>query len=459
MKTTKREEVAVSGGLPPIPALRLVYSGEKGCTVTPANILRIGETHIGRELPRGGPLQLPHDHRLSRDHAVVDLQTDGSLRIRDRQSTNGTFVNAHRVDEAPIVAGDLIRVGDSFLLVTTLAAQQQDGRVPTLIGTSSAVQQLRSAIVKVAQTGATVLLLGETGTGKEVTAQAIHQLSARGGQTIRILDCGAVSGSLVESELFGHEKGAFTGANQRHEGLFEAAAGSTLFIDELGELPLDLQPKLLRALEQRQIRRVGGTRAFPVDVRIIAATNRNLAQEVSAGRFRGDLYARLAEVIIQLPPMRERREDVLEILTHVLGEAPQLPPFLVQELLLHSWPYNVREIYKLGVQLQTFPTREYQEKLAAQLQAARAPTAAAASTSPPEIRVTLSPSTTPFKIAGPPSTSALTDLLRKHEGNVSAVARSLGVSRRSLHRWLRDRQLSGTSFRRGQGPSKKGGDS
>src|SRR5207248_620687 len=157
-------------------------------------------------------------------------------------------------------------------------------------------------IAQVAPTRATVLLLGETGTGKEVAAQALHRLSPRAAGPLQVLDCGAVSRELIESELFGHEKGAFTGAAQARRGLFEEAAGGTLFLDELGELPLDLQPKLLRALEQREVRRVGGARPIAVDVRIVAATNRDLPAEVRGGRFRADLHARLAELVLELPP-------------------------------------------------------------------------------------------------------------------------------------------------------------
>jgi transcriptional regulator with GAF, ATPase, and Fis domain len=382
---------------------------------------------------------------------VVHLHPqDGRLRLQDQRSTNGTFLNGQQITEAPLAPGDLIRVGDSFLFLTLLDGDQRDADVPGLLGTCSATRGLRASIAQVATTNATVLLLGETGTGKEVAAHAIHQLSPRRSQPMQIFDCGAISQGLIESELFGHEKGAFTGATQSRKGLFEAAAGGTLFIDELGELPLDLQPKLLRALEQREIRRVGANRPLSVDVRIVAATNRDLAEEVRAGRFRADLHARLAEVVLTIPPLRERREDVLQILLHALGDEPlSLTPALVEALLLHSWPYNVREVYKLAVQLRTFPTTQDQDKLAAQLQRqvgpsprSEAPPPATTTTPPP---VAAPPSRKP---PAPPSPTELASELGRHHGNVSAVAQALGVSRRQLHRWLKQHGLSGASYRR-----------
>jgi transcriptional regulator with GAF, ATPase, and Fis domain len=210
-------------------------------------------------------------------------------------------------------------------------------------------------VMQVAPTDATVLLTGETGTGKEVFARAIHGASARSGKAMVKVNCAALPAQLVESELFGHERGAFTGALQRRIGKFEQADGSTLFLDEVGELPLDLQAKLLRALQEREIERLGGDKTIKVDVRIVAATNRVLEDEVKAGRFRLDLYYRLFVFPIHLPPLRERREDIPALLQHFVMLAAQkygkpvkgLEPRSVEVLTNYSWPGNIRELEHL----------------------------------------------------------------------------------------------------------------
>ena len=218
------------------------------------------------------------------------------------------------------------------------------------------MREIYAIIEKIAPTNTTVIIEGETGTGKEVVAQTIHKLSARAQGPMMVFDCGAVPANLIESELFGHEKGSFTGAIMTRQGLFEMGDGGTLFLDELGELPLDLQPKLLRALEQREIRRVGANRALKVDCRIIAATNRNLEEEVRTGRFRQDLFYRLSVVRLILPPLRDRPEDLPLLIKHFLknhshNKLPDGTPRVrnasreAMELLSnYRWPGNVREL-------------------------------------------------------------------------------------------------------------------
>jgi len=218
------------------------------------------------------------------------------------------------------------------------------------------MRELYAVIEKIAPTGATVIIEGETGTGKEVVAQTIHKLSPRAGSSMMVFDCGAVPKNLIESELFGHEKGSFTGAIMTRQGLFEMAHGSTLFLDELGELPPELQPKLLRALEQREIRRVGATRSLKVDVRIIAATNRQLEEEVRSGRFRQDLFYRLSVVRLFLPPLRERTDDIPLLIESFLREhaynrlpdgnrkCSHIAPDALTLLQAYRWPGNVREL-------------------------------------------------------------------------------------------------------------------
>ncbi|MEO8552487.1 MAG: sigma-54-dependent Fis family transcriptional regulator, partial [Kofleriaceae bacterium] len=224
------------------------------------------------------------DDTVSRYHCRI-IQDDTSYILVDNTSTNGTFINKVRVREAYLKPGCTIGVGQSQLVWN--AREEEVQIVPSradrcggLIGSNTKMREIYSIIEKIAPTATTVVIDGETGTGKEVVAQAIHSLSPRSRNELVVFDCGAVPPNLIESELFGHEKGSFTGAVMSREGLFEMADGGTLFLDELGELPLDLQPKLLRALEQREVRRVGSSKPLKVDVRIIAATNRNLEDEV-----------------------------------------------------------------------------------------------------------------------------------------------------------------------------------
>jgi DNA-binding NtrC family response regulator len=214
------------------------------------------------------------------------------------------------------------------------------------------MQQLYDAISRVAPTNATVLIRGESGTGKELVAQALHQRSPRRGRPFVAVNCAAISRELVESELFGHEKGSFTGADARREGRFEAADGGTILLDEIGDMPIATQAKVLRALQERAFERVGGTRPIQVDVRVVAATHRRLEEEVRRGRFREDLYYRLRVVEIELPPLRERPEDVpalsqrfLERVAQRLGlEKKRLGEGALAALVSHTWPGNVREL-------------------------------------------------------------------------------------------------------------------
>ena len=222
---------------------------------------------------------------------------------------------------------------------------QSFGRIAA---TSPLMNEVFQVLRRLARTDVTLTLIGETGTGKDVTAHAVHEASARVNAPFVVFDCGAVPPNLVESELFGHERGAFTGAHAEHEGAFERARGGTLFLDEIGELPLDLQPRLLRALDSRTIRRVGGTRDRATDVRIVAATNRDLAALVEAKQFRQDLYFRLAAAVVQLPPLRDRLEDLRLLVPQLLGDLGRgfvhVPEPTYEQLAAHRWPGNVREL-------------------------------------------------------------------------------------------------------------------
>ena len=309
---------------------------------------------------------------------------------------------------------------ENFVLRRELAGL---GAEPTgLIGHSPAMEQLRALVRRVGQMPSTVLLLGESGTGKEVVARALHQTSPRAQRPFVPLNCAAIASELIESELFGHVKGAFTGATESRNGLFYYAHGGTLFLDEISELPLAMQTRLLRVLEERKLRPVGSERELPVDVRIIAASNRDLAAEVRAGRFREDLYYRLAVVDIGLPPLRDRTEDIPELMRHFMQQfsvqlgVPPLPLSheVVSRLAGYTWPGNVRELrnyIERSLILGHFPA-----------QPSAAPTAAPTPAGELE--------------------SSLAEVERRHiervtaacEGNKTEAARRLGVSRKTLER-------------------------
>ncbi|AWV90318.1 sigma 54-dependent Fis family transcriptional regulator [Bradymonas sediminis] len=300
------------------------------------------------------------DETVSRKHCRI-IQDGPDVRVVDLQSTNGTWVEGVRVAEAYLEPDILLGVGnciirfnpvDEQLPITPTVAE----RLGDIVGKSVKMREIFGIIEKIAPTGASVIIEGETGTGKEVVARTLHKLSTRADAPFVVLDCGAVPENLIESELFGHEKGSFTGAVMSRKGLFEMAEGGTIFLDELGELALDLQPKLLRVLEQREVRRVGSNKPIPVNVRVVAATNRTLAEEVEAGRFREDLFYRLSVVRLNLPPLRERIEDVELLIHHFFRKLAfnrdaqdqlkldTIAPDALSALHAYHWPGNVREL-------------------------------------------------------------------------------------------------------------------
>jgi DNA-binding NtrC family response regulator len=290
------------------------------------------------------------DPRVSRRHAALDV-AGSELRLVDLESTNGTFVNGVRVVEALLRGGEVITLGGEAVRVDVLEDRSPArlskavsfGRV---VGASVEMRRLYPLCERVAASDVPVLIEGETGTGKEALAESIHDASARARGPFVVFDCTEVPPNLAESELFGHERGAFTGATSSRKGVFEQAHGGTLLIDEIGELPLELQPKLLRAVERSEVRRVGGNKRIAVDVRLIAATRRDLDREVQEGRFRDDLFFRLAVARIELPPLRARKGDVT-VLTHLFFRSLQggeLPRDLLQYFESYEWPGNVREL-------------------------------------------------------------------------------------------------------------------
>jgi transcriptional regulator with GAF, ATPase, and Fis domain len=300
------------------------------------------------------------DPYASRLHARIDVEPQGHV-LHDLGSSNGTRVAELWVREGRLADGATFHVGSTAIRFRLLAdpfeielplADQLEG----VVGRSVVMRELYALCERVAPSDAAALLVGETGTGKELVARAIHALSRRRDMPFVILDCSALSPSLVESELFGHDKGAFTGATSGHAGVFERAHGGTVFLDELGELPPDLQPKLLRCLESGEVRRLGGTETITVDVRVIAATNRDLVEMMTADRFRADLYYRLAVVQITVPPLRDRRDDIPQLARLFADRARQGGRSAADDLALdrvldelgdYGWPGNVRELRNL----------------------------------------------------------------------------------------------------------------
>ena len=292
------------------------------------------------------------DPRASRRHAAVDL-VDRSLQLRDLSSTNGTFVNGVLLIEGLLRGGEILRIGQTsirvdLLVPATMVEVSPAARFGRLVGSSPAMRRLYPLLERLAASDVPVLIEGETGTGKELLAESLHERSARASGPFAVLDCTALTPSLAESELFGHERGAFTGAVSGRKGVFEQAHGGTLLIDEIGELPLSLQPKLLRALERSEVRPVGATKPVRVDVRVLSATHRNLDAEVQAGRFRDDLFHRLVVARVELPALRRRKGDIgllaRAFQRQATPDAPAFPESLLRSWEDYGWPGNVREL-------------------------------------------------------------------------------------------------------------------
>jgi len=294
------------------------------------------------------------DPTVSRRHAAFEPTGKGAYRLRDLDATNGTFVDGTRIVEVYVRGGETVRFGSTAVrLEADLAVEAPPlpsaMRFGRTLGASVAMRRLYPLCERLANARVPVIIEGETGTGKEVLAESLHEVGGARGAFV-VFDCTTVSPTLVEAELFGHERGAFTGAVASRAGVFEEADGGTLLIDEIGDLDLPLQAKLLRAIDRGEVRRVGSQKTVRVDVRVLAATRRDLDKEVAAGRFRDDLFHRLAVARVELPPLRERHGDV-PLLARQFVQEMGGPPSLAQEIVTrfadYAWPGNVRELRNL----------------------------------------------------------------------------------------------------------------
>jgi transcriptional regulator with GAF, ATPase, and Fis domain len=389
------------------------------------------------------------DSQVSRFHCSIS-RTASSFRLTDSGSLNGTKLSAGgagapalRIRDADLLLPECrIELGGSTVWVRDLGSMSESG-IPAvlsfgdLFGTSLPMRRLYDLVNRAARSDADVLIEGESGTGKELIATELVRRSSRAKNPLVIVDCGAISPSLIESELFGHARGAFTGAHKDRAGAFESADGGTVFLDEIGELPLPMQPKLLRALAAREVRRIGEGKVRKVDVRVIAATNRRLEREVNSGHFREDLYYRLSVLTVRVPPLRERLDDIQLLVNAFLSSLDAMEkvhlftPEVIGEMMRYEWPGNVREL------------RNYVERRvvlegegALKAEPDEAPPVAASADAAAKVDLEL-----PFKdakdvVIASFERSYLTALLSWADGNVSRAARKANLDRMYLHRLL-----------------------
>jgi transcriptional regulator with PAS, ATPase and Fis domain len=388
------------------------------------------------------------DRSVSRVHLELEVKA-GAVTVRDLGSTNGTFVGDVRVREADVVPGAVVRCGASAFRVDSsdepaFVVISERTSFGELVGASLDMRQVYAVLERVAPTDSTLLVQGETGTGKDVVARSVHAASPRASGPFVPVDCGAIPENLFESELFGHVRGAFTGAVQNRAGAFEEANGGTIFLDEIGEMPLAMQAKLLRAIESRRIRRVGATKETDIDVRIICATNRRLARMVNEGTFREDLYYRLAVVEVSLPPLRARKDDIPAIAQALYAKilksrgqpSAPLPDGLIDSLRARAFPGNIREMRNAIERAMTLGQTTV--RLPPPAGSPEQPAAAAVLPSGVESIVPLH---LPLKDARDAWTSEFESIyiramMRKTNGNLTRAAELAGVSRRFLQRTI-----------------------
>lgn len=449
-------------------AARLMLTTEEGDTRT----ITLGDlTRIGRAANSDLMIE---DSSVSRRHALVQRQADGEHILTDLGSANGTTLN-DEVISLPVVLRDGDRIGISGYEVVFSGDAGEESDEPAgdtlfntaestvneerghrrhnrvqIVGGGPAMLEVLGQVRQAAETIIPVLITGETGTGKELVARSIHEGSARASGVFVPINCSALPEALLESELFGHRRGAFTGAQQDRAGLFEAAKGGTVFLDEVGELPLAMQPKLLRFLQDGEIRRVGDVEPRHVDVRVISATNRNLKAEIERETFREDLYFRLSTFTIELPPLRRRREDVPLLAERLLRNQSDLQkkrvrgiePAALEALAAYDWPGNVRELENelaRAVAVLHDGDRITTSTLSPRISGAGSGAASESDSS--DASASSSAEDHPTELRG-----AMVEFERKHiaevleqnDGNVSKAAQALGLSRGGLHKKLKE---------------------
>lgn len=406
-----------------LPGLLMVLENDAACWQA-FPILKA--SRLGRDDDVEVPMQ---DPKVSREHARVE-QSAGTLLLTDLESRNGTFVNGERVSQQrTLLRYDVLRLGRSLFIALPDVRRHVNPPLAQagLVGGPS-LDPVRDAIDRVAASDIPVLITGETGTGKELVARGLHEASGRRGE-LHGLNCAALPPELVESELFGHARGSFSGSEKTREGLFRVATGGTLLLDEIADLPLEAQAKLLRVLETSEVRAVGSDRPLRVDVRVLAATHFDLAERVRGGTFRLDLFHRLAAAMVRLPPLRERREDLCLLTEHFLAGQARLSHAAAERLLLREWSGNVRELKNATLAgMQSAKNRG-----SSLIEPRDIPDDPMGAQAPPP----------------PPSEEAsLRDALARHRGNVSKVAKELGISRQRLYDSLRRLELEPADFRR-----------
>jgi DNA-binding NtrC family response regulator len=426
--------------------LRVVSGPDQG----KEHVLDEGTTMVGTHADNDLVLT---DTTVSRYHLEIRMRRDG-IEIRDLDTTNGTKHGGARVGNVVLTGPSRLRLGkttevDVEPVDTKVDVGEWPGdRFGDVLGSTAPMKRLFALLGRAAPTEATILLQGETGTGKEAIAEAIHHASRRTKGPFVVVDCGSIPHELIASELFGHAKGSFTGAGADKQGLIEAANGGTLFLDEIGELALDLQPQLLRVIDRRQVRRVGETQAVDVDIRVIAATHRDLRAMVRAGQFREDLFYRLAVVATSVPPLRERKADIPALASWFAEKMGRgtfaQSPSLIALLEGHDWPGNVRELRNVVERALSLG----ESGLLAEL--SESSPRAITNDDDGEPRRPSSPGSAagadvlelPFKEAKAALVETferdyLTALLARHRGNISRAASEAGIDRNYIHRLVK----------------------
>jgi DNA-binding NtrC family response regulator len=387
------------------------------------------------------------DRGVSRQHARFSLR-DGRAWVVDLDSRNGTYVESTRIKEAELPLGVVVRLGETPIgvyprLHTREVEPSPHDHFGRLHGCSLAMREVFAVLERVAASDTTVLIEGESGTGKELAAQSLHEASPRAQRPYVVCDCTTISKELAESELFGHRRGSFSGAVADHDGAFQQAHGGTIFLDELGELPLELQAKLLRVIECGEVRRVGDGKPQKVDVRVIAATNRSLKAEVRRGRFRSDLLYRLAVVCVRMPPLRARPEDITGITEQLLGErlAPgdRVEGANLRRLTSYSWPGNVRELRNRLNRAHALALRSEGKVRFSDLVlnlASDDEQPATLGYSFPGVDVPLPFKDAKQRLMAQFESAYVQSLMHRHGGNVTQAAKAAGLSRKHLYELL-----------------------